>query len=49
MVHEVDDMDSPGGSWITNFLVCFRLEVQLQLAFLTMAKICRFWGTVCPR
>ena len=22
---------------------------QQELAFLTMAKICRFWGTVCPR
>ena len=30
MVHEVDDMDSPGGSWITNFLVRFRLEVQFN-------------------
>ena len=24
-------------------------SMQLQLAFLTMAKIRRFWGTVCPR
>ena len=23
--------------------------ITTQLAFLTMAKICRFWGTVCPR
>ena len=29
-----------------NFL---NFVLTIQLAFLTMAKICRFWGTVCPR
>ena len=24
-------------------------HISCKLAFLTMAKICRFWGTICPR
>ena len=33
----------------TTFLLLRCRSIHVELAFLTMAKIRRFWGTVCPR